>query len=283
MKEQKKLVSIQDISCTGRCSLTVALPILSASGHETAIIPTAVLSTHTGGFTNFTYCDLTNEIEPITKHWKELNINYDAIYTGYLGSFDQLKLVTEFFDAFGTNDNLIFIDPAMADNGKLYSGFTKEFVKGMAQLCSKADLIVPNLTEAAFLLDEEYKQGPYTREYIEDILKRLSKLGPKKVVLTGVHMEPSLLGAATYEKESGNIGYAFTSKIDGYFHGTGDIFASALLAALMNEKSLIDSAQIAANFVVESIKRTISANTDERYGVNFEQSIPGLIKAMNLE
>ena len=156
----KRVVSIQDISCLGKCSLTVALPIISAMGVETCVVPTAVLSTHTGGFSGFTFHDLTQEVAPIADHWAKEGISFDAIYTGYLGSFEQIHLVSQFFDRFGGQDTLIYVDPAMADNGVLYTGFTPEFAKEMGTLCGKADVIVPNLTEASCMGSAEAAHRP---------------------------------------------------------------------------------------------------------------------------
>ena len=166
----KRVVSIQDISCLGKCSLTVALPIISAMGVETCVVPTAVLSTHTGGFSGFTFHDLTQEVAPIADHWAKEGISFDAIYTGYLGSFEQIHLVSQFFDRFGGQDTLIYVDPAMADNGVLYTGFTPEFAKEMGKLCGKADVIVPNLTEASFMLGVDYVGENYDEAYIRDCL-----------------------------------------------------------------------------------------------------------------
>ena len=282
MKRLKRVVAIHDISGFGKCSLTVALPIISAAGIEVSVLPTAVLSTHTGGFTGFTYRDLTEDIQPISDHWKSLDIKFDAIYTGFLGSFEQLNLVTNFFEIFKTEDNLILVDPVMADNGELYKIFSPEFAVGMRELCKKADIIVPNLTEAALLIGEPYNPGPYTTQYIEDLLKKLSALGPEKVVLTGVFFNEDELGAATFDSKSGEISYNFESRIPGYYHGTGDVFGSALLAAIMNDFSLNEATAIAVRFTTSAIKKTAKAGTDIRFGVNFEQSIPELLKDLKL-
>lgn len=174
----KRIMTIQDISCVGKCSLTVALPIISAMGVEAGILPTAVLSTHTA-FSNFTFCDLTSEIAPIAQHWKNEKIGFDAIYTGYLGSFEQLKLVSDFFDAFKTDENMIVIDPVMGDYGKLYPGFTEEFAAEMAKLCGKADLILPNMTEVSYMLGIDYVDSGYDENYVKDLLKKLCGLGAK--------------------------------------------------------------------------------------------------------
>ncbi|GHV11363.1 pyridoxal kinase [Bacteroidia bacterium] len=282
MKRLQRVAAIHDISGFGKCSLTVALPILSAAGIEATALPTAVLSTHTGGFTGFTYRDLTEDIAPIAAHWKSLDLKFDAIYTGFLGSFEQLELVTKFFETFKTKDNLIFIDPVMADNGELYKIFTPEFAVGMRKLCEKADIIIPNLTEAALLLGEPYNPGPYSEIYIEDLLKKLSALGPKKIVLTGVFFNDQELGAATYDAETGEVAYSFEKRIPGYYHGTGDVFGSALLAALMNGFRLNEAAAIAVRFTTSAIQKTAEAGTDIRFGVHFEQSIPEFLKDLKL-
>jgi pyridoxine kinase len=278
----KRVAAIHDISGFGKCSLTVALPIISAAGIEVSVLPTAVLSTHTGGFTGFTYRDLTEDIQPITEHWKSLNIRFDAIYTGFLGSFEQLELVTKFFEAFKTNDNLILVDPVMADNGELYKIFSPEFAVGMRELCKKADIIVPNLTEAALLIGEPYNPGPYSEQYIEDTLKKLSALGVQKIVLTGVFFNDEELGAATYDAACGEITYNFERRIPGYYHGTGDVFGSALLAALQNDFPLNESTSIAVRFTASAIRKTAQAGTDIRFGVNFEQTIPEFLNDLKL-
>jgi pyridoxine kinase len=282
MKRLKRVAAIHDISGFGKCSLTVALPVISAAGIETSVLPTAVLSTHTGGFTGFTYRDLTEDILPVTRHWKSLDIQFDAIYTGFLGSFEQLELVSQFFRTFKTKDNLILVDPVMADNGELYRIFSPEFARGMKKLCENADIIVPNVTEASFLLEEPYVPGPYTQKYVESLLKKLGALGPGKVVLTGVFFNEEDLGAATYDAITGEVTYSLVERIPGYFHGTGDVFASALLSALLNDFSLNEAAGIAVDFTASAIRKTAAAGTDIRFGVNFEQTIPELLKDLKL-
>lgn len=281
MTRQKQAVSIQDISCIGRCSLTVALPILSAAGIATAIVPTAILSTHTGGFKDYTFRDLTDDIMPIAKHWLTENIEYDAIYTGYLGSFEQIEIVKQFFELFRKQNTLIYVDPAMADNGKLYTGFTPEFALKMGELCAQADVIVPNITEACFMLGEPYQEGPYTQEYIDGLLDRLAeKIGAPQIVLTGVMYDKDKIGAAIYDTRTGEKGYASTHYLPYSMHGTGDVYASALLGSLMNGYDLQRSAQIAADYTVESMEETYQTRDDLRYGVNFETTIPSYLKAL---
>lgn len=281
MKGQRRVVAIHDISCFGRCSLTVALPIISAAGVETAVIPTAVLSTHTGGFTGFTYRDLTEDIQPIVEHWKTLDLKFDAVYTGFLGSFEQIDIVARVFDSISDRNTLIVVDPVMADNGKLYTIFPNDFPAGMKKLCAKADVIIPNITEATLMLNEEYTEGPYDKEYIESLLKRLGNIGAEKVVLTGVYFNDSELGAACYDSATGEIDYAFSKRIEGYYHGTGDVFGSALVGALMNSKSLKESIRIAVDLTAGSIRRTKDAGTDIRFGVNFEQGLARYIDDLN--
>lgn len=276
--KQKHILTIQDISCVGRCSLTVALPIISAAGVEASIIPTAVLSTHTGGFEGYTYRDLTSDILPIADHWESLGISFDAMYTGYLGSFEQIDIVSNIFDRFNTDTNFVLVDPAMADNGELYGGFSPDFPLGMAKLCAKADIIVPNLTEAAFMLGEEYIGEDYDQAYIESLLKKLHALGAPNVVLTGVSLEPGKLGIAAYDGSS--ISYYSRDKIEGYYHGTGDVYASSFLAAYVKTKNLLDAAAIATDFTVSCIEKTAAADSERRYGVNFEECLPELIDAL---
>ena len=275
-------MAVHDLSCFGKCSLTVALPVLSAAGAEVTALPTAVLSTHTGGITGYTFRDLTEDIPAIVNHWKSLKLHFDAIYTGYLGSFEQLELVSKIIEEFREKDTLVCIDPVMADGGKLYPAFRPDFPAGMAELCAKADIIVPNLTEAAFLLGEPYREGPYDEEYITHVLHGLSKLGPRRIVLTGVWTEPEHLVCAVYDASAGSTGYAMSKRIDGFYHGTGDVFASALLGALLRGLPLCGAAQIAADFTAGSIRRTHEAGTDVRFGVNFEAGLPDYIHSLGL-
>lgn len=238
----KRIVTIQDISCIGKCSLTVALPIISAMGIETAIIPTAVLSTHTM-FSDFTFKDLTDQIQPISDHWKKENFKFDAIYTGYLGSAEQTKLVCDFFDRYKTDDNIIFVDPAMADNGKLYPAFDNNFAKLMANVCAKADIIVPNLTEACLMTDTEYKTE-YDEQYIFDILHKLTAMGAKKAAITGASYNGKY-GIVGYDSEKNTTFSYFHKKLPTSYHGTGDVFSSVCVGALNNGLSLDKAIKIA--------------------------------------
>ena len=269
----KRILAVHDISCIGRCSLTVALPILSVAGIETSVLPTAVLSTHTGNFEGYTFRDLTDDIEPICEHWKSLNIKFDAIYTGYLGSVRQIELVEKLINSFSHDKTIVIVDPVMGDNGKLYSNLTPDFVMGFRRLSKRADIITPNLTEATFLLDIPYEKDGYTKEQIEYILKELSKLGPEKIVLTGVSFTSSRLGCAVYDMNSGGVEFILEQKVEGMFHGTGDVFASSLIAGLMNELPLVKAVKLAESFTADAIRRTDKEGGETRYGVNFEEGL----------
>lgn len=271
----KRILTIQDISCLGRCSLTVALPIISAMGVETCIVPTAVLSTHTM-FNNFTFKDLNDQIEPIANHWKDENITFDAIYTGYLGSIEQIDIVAGVFDRFKTDDNLIIVDPAMADNGKLYPAFDEAFAKKMVTLCAKADIIVPNLTEASFMTGVEYRETQ-DEEYIKEMLLALSKIGAPVSVLTGVMLEEGKIGVMGYDSRTKEFFHYYNTLYPLFSHGTGDIFASTCVGALMNDKSVEESFAIAVDYTGETIRLTSMDPERRNYGVNFEQAIPYLL------
>ncbi len=267
----KRIMTVQDISCVGKCSLTVALPVISAAGVEASVLPTAVLSTHTG-FPKFTFKDLTDEITPIKNTLEELKIDFDAIYTGYLGSFLQIKLVEDFIDSFKKNDTFVLIDPVMADNGKLYSGFTPEFALRMAKLCAKADLVLPNITEASFMLGIEYK-SEYDEEYVKDILKRLTGLGCPRAALTGISFESSKIGVYSYDSVTDTYFYYANEKLPVSYHGTGDTYASAALGAIMRGISVEDSLAIAVDFTLECMKKTEADPNRRFYGVNFESAL----------
>ena len=274
----KRILTIQDISCVGKCSLTVALPIISAAGVEAGVLPTAVLSTHTM-FPKYTFCDLTDEIEDISKTFSELDIGFDAIYTGYLGSFRQLGLVSELIDRHKTDSLTVVIDPAMADNGKLYKGFTPEFAKEMAKLCGKADIIVPNLTEACFMLDIPYTES-YTEEYIRDVLKRLTALGAKKAALTDISFEEGKLGVYSYDSQSDRYYSYYNDRMPVVYHGTGDIYASSAVGALMKGHSFESALTVAVDYTLECIRLTMADENRRYYGVNFEEALPYYIERL---
>ena len=272
----KRILTIQDISCVGQCSLTVALPIISACGVETCVLPSAVLSTHTGGFSGFTFRDLTEDMPAIRAHWQKESIKFDAIYTGYLGSTKQIEYVADIFDTCGNDGALKIVDPAMADNGKLYYGFDMEFVAAMRGLCARADYVIPNLTEACFLTGIEYRES-YDREYIEEILKKLTDLGCRNVIFTGVSYEQGRTGVVVYE--NGEYSYYEHEKLKNSCHGTGDVYASAFVGALMRGKSAYNAAEIAAEYTLECIRATAEQD-NHWYGAAFELAVPKLIELL---
>jgi pyridoxine kinase len=282
MLQQKRIAAIHDISCFGRCSLTVALPIISAAGIEVSVIPTALLSTHTGGIAGYTYRDLSDDMLAIMNHWQSLHLQFDAVYTGFLGSTKQLDIVSKIFDLFATQGQLIIVDPVMADNGLLYKSFPDTFPQGMRKLCQKADIIIPNITEAVFLLGEPYQKGPYTELYIEQVLKRLAALGPKQIVITGVHFNDKTIGAASYDAASKKVEYAFSELVEGYYPGTGDVFGSVLVGSLLNGCELSKAVRNAVDLTAASIMRTNTAGIDRRFGVHFEAELPKLIQHLGL-
>ena len=277
MNRQKRVLAIHDISCIGKCSLTVAIPIISAAELECAVIPTAVLSTHTGEFTGYTFRDLTDDIEPICEHWRSFGIGFDAIYTGYLGSAKQISLVRSIIDTFGGEGKTVFVDPVMADAGRLYANFDMAFVSEMRSLCAEADVITPNLTEAAFLLGGEYRESGYGEEYIKETLGALCELGPKAAMLSGVSYEDGKIGAA-YLERGGDYGYFADERIPGFYHGTGDVFASALAALLVRGAPLSAALETATALTDESICRSLWRDTPRRFGVDFEGALPAYIR-----
>ena len=268
----KKILTIQDISCVGQCSLTVALPIISACGVETCVLPSAVLSTHTAGFSGYTFRDLTEDMPAIKDHWVKEGIAFDAIYTGYLGSTQQIDYVADIFAAVGTKAVKI-VDPAMADNGNLYPGFDMEFVEAMKGLCGKADFVIPNITEACFMTGMEYKTQ-YDRAYIDEILAKLQALGCKNVIFTGISYQEGKTGIVVQEGEK--YSYYEHDKLPNSCHGTGDIYASAFVGALVRGKSAYEAARIAGDYAVECIKCTAQLD-NHWYGAAFEPVLGKLI------
>lgn len=268
-----RILTVQDISCVGQCSLTAAIPVISACGVECCPIPSAVLSTHTAGFKGFTFRDLTEDIPLINEHWIREDLKFNAIYTGYLGSAKQIEYVESLMKSVLKEDGISVIDPAMADNGKLYVGFNMEFVSEMKKLCSKADYLIPNITEASLLTGIEYKTV-YDRNYIDSLLNALSALGCKNIILTGVSYNDATTGVVVFE--NGKYHYYEHEKIARGCHGTGDIYASAFVGALMRGKSAYDAATISANFTLDCIKETLD-EPEHWYGVKFEPVLGNLI------
>ncbi|MEG2002716.1 MAG: pyridoxamine kinase [Clostridia bacterium] len=270
LERQKNVLAIHDISCLGKCSLTVALPIISACGHTTTVLPTAILSTHTGDFTGYTFNDLTNDLIPIVNHWKTLDVHFDCIYAGYLGSIHQIDLVKQIIKMFKTPETLVVIDPVMADYGELYHGFDHAFAKEMATLAAVADIIVPNFTEAGLILDIPYNANP-TKVELEKLIMDLHKKTSANIVLTGVENDNNQLGACAFNRDTNKISYSFAEKLNKSFHGTGDIFASALVGEMLRGKTLEEACQIACDFTTSSAKYSMLLGSDLRFGVAFEK------------
>ncbi len=275
--DYKRILTVQDISCFGQCSLTVALPILSACGAETVIIPSAVLSTHTGGFSGFTFRDLSDDIPAISAHWQKEGIDFDAIYTGYLGSLKQIDMVKDLFKNHTRKGGIKVVDPAMADNGNLYYGFDQEYANAMATLCKEADIVLPNITEACFMTGVEYKES-YDREYIDTLLSAMENAGMKDIILTGVSFDKETTGVIV--KTSKGVEYYCHKKIPVGSHGTGDVYASAFCGALLRGKSSFEAAGIAADYTLRCIENTIG-DENHKYGVKFETAIPYLLEKLN--
>lgn len=271
--EYKRILTIQDISCVGQCSTTVALPILSACGHETCILPTSILSTHTGGFGKPSVFYLDPMLTDFWHHWQQNNITFDAILVGYLGSVKAIETVMEIADALLAPDGVLIVDPAMADHGKLYSGFDERYVKAISKLCRKAHIIIPNITEAAMLSGQEYKEAA-DEAYIKQLLVHLRH---NCVIMTGVGDVPEKTGIAVWKDE--RLRYYFHEKIGSSYHGTGDIFAACFTGVWMQKKNLMESVRIAADFTRKCIENTYYAPA-HWYGVKFETALPYLLEQL---
>lgn len=275
--EYKRILTIQDISCVGQCSMTVALPIISACGIETAVLPSAVLSTHTAGFSGFTVRDLAGDMPGIREHWVKEGIGFDAIYTGYLGSAEQVDYVLDIARDCARGEFSLIVDPAMADHGKLYPAFDMNYVEAMKKLCARADYLLPNITEACFLCGMEYRED-YDREYVMALVKALADMGVKNLILTGVSYTPGKTGIAVYR--NGSLEYYEHEFLPNSCHGTGDIYASAFAGALIRGKDAFDSAKIAADYTLECIRYTAD-DPSHWYGAKFEPVLYKLIEAVN--
>lgn len=272
-----RVLAIHDISCFGRCSLTVALPIVSAAGLECTILPNSMLSTHTA-IKGFTYHDLTSDMVPIADHWKQVGLRFGTIYTGYLCNKEQVDIVCGIVDDFG-KDAFIFVDPAMADNGSLYPLFGPEFPGEIARLCAKADVIKPNITEACLLTGTEYRQGPYTEEWIGELVGKLRKICDGKIILTGVHYDDKRIGAIAVDSD-GSTEFCSADFVPQMYHGSGDVFSAAAVGALGCGFSLKDATQIAVDFTEEAVRRTYESGADIRFGVDFEKCFPSYLRAL---
>lgn len=277
MDKLKRIAAIHDISGLGKCSITVALPVISASGVECACIPTALLSTHTGEFTGYTFRDLSSELLPIAEHWKREGARFDGIYSGYLASAEQERTLERVIDLLSTDDTKIIVDPVMADNGKYYAARGEEMCLAFRRLCARADIITPNVTEAALLTGMEYRAGPHDAEYIDKLMAGLGKYCRGIVAITGVSPTSGNVGVAAKVVSTGE-GCVVTRPIaPGIFYGTGDLFASAFSALLVRGAGLSDAAETALSLVGESIDRTVERGSERRFGVDFEGAIPNYV------
>ena len=273
-----RMAAIHDLSGFGKCSLTVALPIISATGVECCCIPTALLSTHTGGFTGWTFTDLSGDIVPIAEHWNALNVGFDAIYSGYLASEAQGKLLERAIGLLRGDDTLVVVDPAMADNGKYYANLDGRMAACFRKLIKKADIITPNVTEACFLTDTEYRPGPHSMDFITTLIDKLSALGPKFVAVTGVSLERGSVGIIARDNRSGKVSTVMNKALEGAFHGSGDVFASAFAALLTRGARLEDALSAAEDFVNAAIERTAQRGTPRQYGLDFEGVLPEYVR-----
>ncbi len=276
--KMKRVLTIQDISCLGKCSLTVALPLISACGSEAVILPTALLSTHTM-FKGFTVKDLSDQIMPIVNHWKSEGVVFDAIYTGYLGTEEEIEMVKTIIGMFHTPETLVCIDPAMADNGKLYTGFDEAYALKNATLCGIGDLILPNITEACFMTGTEYR-AEYDEAYVKELLQKLAATGAKIAALTGVSLSEGKTGFMGLDTRTGEYSVYQNDKIPKSYHGTGDIFSSVTVGAMMAGKTWQEAMAVAADYTAATISATLKDPKEPWYGVNFEETIPELVKML---
>ena len=279
-KPYPQIMAINDLSGVGKCSLTVALPILSCMGNTVAALPTAVLSTHTGGLEGYTYRDLTADMMDVARHWAGLSLHFDAIYSGWLGSSMQEEIVSRIIDMFKEDQPFIFVDPVMGDHGKLYSTYTMDRVEGMRKLCQKANLISPNVTEAYLLLGETYSHAALQAQEAKQLCQRLAGLGARYIVVTGLSTCEGNIGAAAWDALAQSFTLHETPKVPGVWHGTGDIFGSVLLGAVMKGKTLHEAAALATKYIYQCIDATYCRKADSRFGVDFEGLLPSLMEAL---
>lgn len=270
MKKTPKVAAIHDLSGFGRCSLTIVMPVISAMGIQCCPLPTAYLSTHTGGFVHNTFLDMTEEMEAAMAHWEELELTFESIYTGFMGNSRQMAAAAQFIQSVRTDNTIVVVDPVMGDHGKLYRTYTSEMCAAMKTLASSADVIVPNLTEAAILLDEPYGNLGTTEDFYRQLATRLSLEGRRSVVLTGVSLAPSQIGAACFDRSTGKVDFVQTDFVGRAFHGTGDLFASVLTGALVQGDKLAVAATRAADFVRLCAAHTAPQDLPPREGIDFE-------------
>lgn len=275
-KRPARVAAIHDLSGFGRCSISVILPVLSAMGMQVCPVLTAVLSTHTGGFGEVVYRDLTDYIKPALEHYKRLDIDFEAVYSGFLGSEEQVDSCLEFFKSYP--NSLKIVDPVMGDNGKAYKTCTPDLQKRMRELVAVADIVTPNLTEAAMLLGENYRTEPMTVTEARSLLLKLHGLGPKNIVVTGVELATGVLANIGYDGEHGSFWYSPCEYIPVHYPGCGDIYASVLIGAMLGGASLPMAMGKATDFIELCVKTTFSYGSDPRQGVMLESVLGNLIR-----
>lgn len=283
MEYNRKVATIHDLSGYGRCSLAVVLPVLTVMGAQNCAIPTAYLSAHTGfqGSTHSVFLDMTAQMEGTMAHWKELEVSFQGIYSGFLGSAQQIDLLESFIDTFKTPQTLVLVDPVMGDHGKPYRTYTDEMCQKMSRLAAKADLITPNLTEAALLLGLDYRERPTTQRGFEGWIQALSLNGTRSVILTGISLEAGTLGAGCLEKGCTTPTFFSSKEERGQLSGTGDLFASVVLGYLLQGKALVESTQKAVEFVAKCMAYTNQVATPPLEGVVFEPLLHQLLPHHN--
>lgn len=280
MKRLPRVAAVHDLSCFGRCSLTVIMPVLSCMGIQVCPLPTAVLSTHFGGYSGVAFCDFTAQLGEFSEHWQKEQITFDCIYSGFLASERQIDVVSRFIDGFSQSQPLIVVDPVMGDHGKLYSVFTTRMQEQMKKLIHKADIITPNYTEACFLLGETYREEVEAAE-IEPLLVRLAEFGPSRVVVTGIPLRGEAVLNMGFEKETGCFWQTANQLIPARYPGTGDIFAGVLTGVLLQRQGLPAAMKLAADFTAQCIRAAYQAGTPEREGVLLEAALPWLCQQQN--
>ena len=272
----KKVAAVHDLSGMGRVSLTVVIPVLSTMGFQVCPLPTAVLSNHTQ-YPSFSFLDLTDEMPRIIAEWEKLGVQFDAIYTGYLGSPRQVHIVSDFIDSFRQPDSLVMIDPVLGDNGKLYANFDMDMVKEMQQLIKKADVITPNMTELFYLLDMPYKDY-LTDEELKTYLRQLSESGPEIVIVTSVPVvgDANKTSVYAYNREGDRYWKITCSYLPAHYPGTGDTFTSVVTGALLQGDSLPVALDRAAQFILQGIRATFGYEYDNREGILLEKVLHNL-------
>ena len=273
MEKQKKIALINDLTGFGRCSTAVMAPIVSAMKIQAVAVPTAILSAHTQ-FPTYYFDDYTDRMKEYIQTYKDLKLDFDAISTGFLGSEQQVDIVLDFIRHFKTDRNFVIVDPVMGDYGKLYRTYTKEMCDKMKELVHYADIITPNTTEAAILLDRDPASAPQNETEAQEWLHALHSRYGAQVVLTGLDYEPGKVGSGCLSADGGTI--SLHERIAQYYPGTGDLFAAVVLGALLNSRALADACALAGEFVKDCIAYTAAQHTDPMHGVQFEKLLPRL-------